>query len=154
MLFAAARLDHVHELIAPNLDKGVWVISDRFCDSTRAYQGLTGGVDDRLIDALETLALDGHTPDLTIILDMDPEAAFRRVEQRAIEDGLQATGDRFEKEELDWHQRLRQNFLDIARANPDRCKVISAEQSEEALEAAIWSLVSDRFPELQGRAAE
>lgn len=154
VLFAAARLDHVHELIAPNLDKGVWVISDRFCDSTRAYQGLTGGVDDRLIDALETLALDGHTPDLTIILDMDPEAAFRRVEQRAIEDGLQATGDRFEKEELDWHQRLRQNFLGIARANPDRCKVISAEQSEEALEAAIWSLVSDRFPELQGRAAE
>ncbi|QQR40598.1 dTMP kinase [Devosia rhizoryzae] len=154
VLFAAARLDHVHELIAPNLDNGVWVISDRFCDSTRAYQGLTGGVDDRLIDALETLALDGHTPDLTIILDMDPEAAFRRVEQRAIEDGLQATGDRFEKEELDWHQRLRQNFLDIARANPDRCKVISAEQSEEALEAAIWSLVSDRFPELQGRAAE
>lgn len=151
VLFAAARLDHVNQLIAPNLDKGTWVISDRFCDSTRAYQGLTGGVDDKLIDALEALALDGHTPDLTIVLDMDPTIAFRRVEQRAVEDGLQLTGDRFEKEELDWHQRLRENFLDIARNNVDRCVVISAEQDEEALEAAIWEVVSSRFPELQGR---
>ncbi|WP_338723654.1 dTMP kinase [Devosia sp. XK-2] len=151
VLFAAARLDHVNQLIAPNLEKGIWVISDRFCDSTRAYQGLTGGVDDKLIDALENLALDGHTPDLTIVLDMDPAAAFRRVEQRAVEDGLQLTGDRFEKEELEWHQRLRQNFLDIAARNTDRCVVISAEQDEEKLEEAIWAVVSARFPELQGR---
>ena len=150
VLFAAARLDHVNQLIAPNLAKGTWVVSDRFCDSTRAYQGLTGGVDDRLINALEDLALDGHNPDLTIVLDMDPETAFQRVEQRTIEDGLQLTGDRFEKEELDWHRRLRQNFLDIAKNNPDRCVVISAEQGEEALEKAIWSVVSEHFPELQG----
>ncbi|MBB4050559.1 dTMP kinase [Devosia subaequoris] len=149
VLFAAARLDHVNQLIAPNLEKGTWVISDRFCDSTRAYQGLTGGVDDKLIDALENLALDGHTPDLTIVLDMDPAIAFRRVAQRAVEDGLQLTGDRFEKEELDWHQRLRENFLDIARHNTDRCVVISAEQDEEALETAIWDVVSARFSELQ-----
>jgi dTMP kinase len=151
VLFAAARLDHVNQLIAPNLAKGTWVISDRFCDSTRAYQGLTGGVDDRLINALEDLALDGHTPDLTIVLDMDPEAAFRRVQQRTLEDGLQLTGDRFEKEELEWHKLLRSNFLDIARNNPDRCVVLSADEGEEALEAAIWSLVTTRFPELQGR---
>lgn len=150
VLFAAARLDHVNQLIGPNLDQGIWVISDRFSDSTRAYQGLTGGVDDKLIDALETLALDGHTPDLTIVLDMDPAEAFRRVEQRAIEDGLQHTGDRFEKEELDWHQRLRENFLAIARAHPERCVVVSAAQDEEALERAIWAVVSDRFSELQG----
>ncbi len=153
VLFAAARLDHVKQLIAPNLAKGTWVISDRFCDSTRAYQGLTGGVDDRLINALEDLALDGHTPDLTIILDMDPKAAFKRVEQRTLEDGLQLTGDRFEKEELEWHELLRNNFLDIARKNPDRCVVISAEQGEDALENAIWSVVSDRFPELKGEPA-
>ncbi|ODT50026.1 dTMP kinase [Devosia sp. 63-57] len=148
VLFAAARLDHVNQLIAPNLAKGTWVISDRFCDSTRAYQGLTGGVDDTLIDALEVLALDGHTPDLTIVLDMDPEIAFQRVAQRAVEDGLALTGDRFEKEELDWHKRLRQNFIDIARNNRDRCYVISANQSEDAIEQAIWELVTDRFPEL------
>jgi dTMP kinase len=154
VLFAAARLDHVNQLIAPNLANGTWVISDRFCDSTRAYQGLTGGVDDRLIDALETLALDGHVPDLTFVLDMDPTVAFRRVEQRAIEDGLQLTGDRFEKEEIEWHKRLRQNFLDIARTNSERCVLLSAEQDEESLATAIWSVVSDRFPELQGRPAE
>jgi dTMP kinase len=153
VLFAAARLDHVKQLIAPNLAKGTWVISDRFCDSTRAYQGLTGGVDDRLINALEDLALDGHTPDLTIILDMDPRAAFKRVEQRTLEDGLQLTGDRFEKEELEWHELLRSNFLDIARNNPDRCVVISAEQGEDALEKAIWSVVSNRFPELKDEPA-
>lgn len=153
VLFAAARLDHVNQLVAPNLARGTWVVSDRFHDSTRAYQGLTGGVDDSLIDALEVLALDGHTPDLTIMLDMDPEIAFRRVAERAVEDGLALTGDRFEKEEIEWHQRLRQGFLDIARANPERCVVISAEQSVEALEAAIWAVVSARFPELQGEAA-
>lgn len=150
VLFAAARLDHVTQLIAPNLEQGTWVISDRFSDSTRAYQGLTGGVNDKLIDALEALALDGHAPDLTIVLDMDPAAAFERVAQRALEDGLQHTGDRFEKEELDWHQRLRENFLAIARSHPERCVVVSAAQDEEALERAIWDVVSDRFAELQG----
>lgn len=149
VLFAAARLDHVHQLIAPNLAKGTWVISDRFADSTRAYQGLTGGVDPKLIDALEDLALDGHTPDLTLVLDMDPEQAFKRVAQRAIEDGLALTGDRFEKEELDWHRRLRDGFLDIARNNTDRCVVLSADQGEENLEQEIWSVVQSRFPELQ-----
>ncbi|KKB82923.1 thymidylate kinase [Devosia limi DSM 17137] len=148
VLFAAARHDHVTQLIAPNLAAGTWVICDRFHDSTRAYQGLTGGVDDKLIDGLETLALDGHAPDLTIVLDMDPEAAFRRVAQRAVEDGLALTGDRFEKEDIEWHKRLRQAFLSIARNNGERCIVISAEQAENELEAAIWAVVCERFPEL------
>lgn len=152
VLFAAARLNHVNELIAPNLAAGKWVISDRFHDSTRAYQGLTGGVDDKLIAALESLALDGHAPDLTIVLDMDPEIAFRRVAQRAIEDGLALTGDRFEKEDIEWHKRLRDSFLAIAKANPARCVVISADQGEDALEGAIWAVVSEKFPEVTGRA--
>jgi dTMP kinase len=148
VLFAAARLDHVSQLIAPSLAAGKWVISDRFHDSTRAYQGLTGGVDDKLIRGLETLALDGHTPDLTIILDMDPTLAFERVAQRALEDGIPGTADRFEKEDLEWHKRLRIAFLDIAKANPERCVVIDADRSEEALEDEIWHAVSTRFPEL------
>lgn len=147
VLFAAARLDHVNQLIAPNLDAGRWVISDRFHDSTRAYQGLTDGVDEKLIDALEDLALNGHAPDLTIVLDMDPELAFRRVAQRAVEDGIAGTADRFEKEDLQWHTRLREGFLAIARANPERCVVISADCSEDELEDAIWQAVCERFPE-------
>jgi dTMP kinase len=148
VLFAAARLDHVNQLIAPSLAAGKWVISDRFHDSTRAYQGLTGGVDDKLIRGLETLALNGHAPDLTIILDMEPAAAFERVSQRALEDGLAATGDRFEKEELDWHRRLRDAFLAIAKANPERCVVIAADQGEDAIEDEVWKAVSGKFPEL------
>lgn len=147
VLFAAARLDHVNQLIAPNLDSGRWVISDRFHDSTRAYQGLTGGVDDRLIDALEELALNGHAPNLTLILDMDPELAFKRVALRAAEDGLAGNADRFEKEDLDWHKRLRDGFLAIAKANTDRYVVIDADCSEDALEDAIWQVVCERFPE-------
>jgi dTMP kinase len=148
VLFAAARLDHVNQLIAPNLAAGHWVVSDRFSDSTRAYQGLTGGVDVKLIDALEELALNGHSPDLTIVLDMDPEAAFRRVLARETEAALVVTGDRFEKEDLEWHRRLREAFLAIARTNADRCVVIPAGQSEEALAQEIWDVMTRRFPEL------
>lgn len=148
VLFAAARLDHVDNLVAPSLRSGKWVISDRFHDSTRAYQGLTGGVDGKLIDGLETLALNGHAPDLTIILDMDPELAFGRVNERELEQALQATGDRFEKEDLDWHRRLRQAFLAIAATNPQRCTVLPANQGEQALEDEIWDLMTRRFPEL------
>jgi len=153
VLFAAARLDHVNHLIAPNLKSGKWVISDRFSDSTRAYQGLTGGVDVKLIDALEVLALDGNKPDLTIVLDMDPEIAFRRVLERETEASLAQTGDRFEKEDLDWHKRLREAFLAIARNNADRCVVIPANQAEDALEQEIWDVLLRRFAELTERSA-
>ena len=151
VLFAAARLDHVNQLIGPSLDQGKWVISDRFHDSTRAYQGLTGGLDDKLIRGLETLALNGRNPDLTIILDMDPEVAFRRVDERELEGALQATGDRFEKEDLDWHRRLRAAFREIGRNNPERCVIIPANQSEDALEQEIWDTLTRRFPELAGK---
>ena len=153
VLFAAARLDHVNQLIAPSLDSGKWVISDRFHDSTRAYQGLTGGVDDRLIHGLETLALNGHAPDLTFMLDMDPALAFSRVNGRQLEATLVDTGDRFEKEDLDWHRRLRESFLSIARQNAERCVVLPANQSEEALEQEVWDTVTRRFPELAERSA-
>ncbi|WP_244606507.1 dTMP kinase [Arsenicitalea aurantiaca] len=148
VLFAAARHDHVKELIAPSLASGKWVISDRFHDSTRAYQGLTGGVDEKLITGLEVLALDGHAPDLTIVLDMDPEEAFDRVSRRELEGALVETGDRFEKEDLEWHSRLREAFLEIARNNPERCVVIPAAQTPDALEIRIWSVLTKRFPEL------
>lgn len=147
VLFAAARLDHVTQLIAPTLAKGKWVVSDRFHDSTRAYQGLTGGVDEKLISALEVLALDGHTPDVTIILDMDPAAAFQRLAERAAEFGV---ADRFEREDLDWHRRLREAFLLIAENNPERCVVIPAGQPEDALAQEVWDTITRRFPEVAG----
>jgi dTMP kinase len=153
VLFAAARLDHVNQLIAPSLNTGKWVISDRFHDSTRAYQGLTGGVNDKLIRGLETLALNGHAPDLTFVLDMDPVVAFNRVNARELEPALAQSGDRFEKEDLDWHRRLRQAFLDIAAANQDRCVVLPANQGEDALEDEVWDTLTRRYPELAAKAA-
>lgn len=153
VLFAAARLDHVNQLIAPSLETGKWVISDRFHDSTRAYQGLTGGVDGKLIRGLETLALNGHAPDLTFVLDMDPVVAFNRVNARELEPALAQSGDRFEKEDLDWHRRLRQAFLDIAAQNQDRCVVLPANQSEDALESEVWDTLTRRYPELAAKAS-
>lgn len=148
VLFAAARHDHVTQLIVPNLEAGRWVLSDRFADSTRAYQGLTGGVDDKMIDALEELALDGHQPDLTILLDMEPEHAFRRVAERAKEDGVPSLPDRFEKESLEYHQRLREGFLTIAVRNPGRCVVVSADGDADDVAREVWRVVTERFPEL------
>jgi dTMP kinase len=149
ILFATARLDHVNTLIRPALNKDRWVLSDRFYDSTRAYQGLTGGVPEKLIDALEILALDGCYPDLTLILDMDPEFAFDRVARRAEETGTLVPPDRFEKEALEWHARLREGFLEIARDNPHRCVVISAKAPPDQIETEIWDTVTMRFPETQ-----
>lgn len=151
VLFAAARLDHVDTLIAPNLAAGRWVVSDRFHDSTRAYQGLTGGVDTRLIEGLEELALDGCRPDLTILLDMDPQKAFERVARRSVEAGTPGAVDRFEKEDLDWHRRLRQAFLEIASANRDRCVIVHADRTEEQLAEAIWIAVTDHFPQIESK---
>ena len=152
VLFAAARLDHVNQLIAPSLSTGKWVISDRFHDSTRAYQGLTGGVDTKLIRGLETLALNGHAPDLTFVLDMDPVVAFNRVNARELEPALVQSGDRFEKEDLAWHRRLRQAFLDIAAQNQDRCVVLPANQGEDALENEVWDTLTRRYPEFAAKA--
>lgn len=148
ILFAAARLDHVNRFVAPNLQSGRWVILDRFHDSTRAYQGMTGGVDKKLIGALEELALNGKQPDLTIMLDMDPKQAFKRVAERAEVDGIPAATDRFEKEDLEWHSRLRQGFLEIAKQNPDRCVVISAHKGEADISRSVWQAVTKKFPEL------
>lgn len=145
ILFAAARLDHVNSMIRPNLESDKWVLSDRFHDSTRAYQGLNGGVPTKLISALEQLALDGTTPDMTILIDMDPELAFERVRKRAAEDGLDLPPDRYEKENLDWHRQLRQNFLDIAKREHERFVVIDGDKSANDLETAIWEAVKNRY---------
>ena len=108
-------------------------------------------MNDKLIRGLEDLALNGHQPDLTIVLDMDPSEAFARVSKRGVEAALAQTGDRFEKEDIEWHGRLREAFLEIARKNPTRCVVVDAAQDEDKLEAEIWDIVTTRFPELLDR---
>ncbi|HEY3694816.1 dTMP kinase [Phenylobacterium sp.] len=139
LLMYAARRDHVERVIVPALARGAWVVCDRFADSTRAYQGAAGGADPALIAALEAQVLGPVRPDLTLILDLP------------VEDGLARAGGRgdaetrFESKGQAFHARLRQAFLDIARAEPKRCTVIDATLPPDAVEAAIWAVVAARL---------
>lgn len=143
ILFAAARADHVDRLIRPALERGDWVLCDRFIDSTRAYQG-TAGVDPQLIWALERVAVRDCFPDLTLILDIPVESGLARMAARASGQGA-AGPDRFERDTGAEHQRRREAFLRIAEQEPERCVVIDASQSEEAVAAAIWSAFRNRL---------
>lgn len=141
LLFSAARVDHLDKTILPALASGAWVLSDRFADSTRAYQGAAGNLPPEFIADLERLTVGPNGPDLTLILDLKPEVGLQRAAQR------RQTGpaDRFESEKLPFHQILRRAFLDIAAAEPWRCAVIDADRSQEDVAAAIWSAVESRL---------
>lgn len=141
MLFTAARLDHVEKLIAPALEEGHVVISDRFADSTRAYQGATGKVDTQMLSGLEELIRELAWPDLTIILDIDPKKGLRRAGTRR---KAGDTPDRFEKETVAVHKKRRKAFLKIAENEPRRCKVVSAEGTAHEVHERIWQLVAPR----------
>ncbi|MFC4171459.1 dTMP kinase [Microvirga sp. GCM10011540] len=146
LLFAAARIDHLDKTIEPALKSGTHVLCDRFADSTRAYQGALGDLDSGLIDSLERVTLKGVSPNLTFILDVPAEVGLSRASARRAGKGEGA--DRFEEEDLSFHQALRQAFLTIARAYPDRCVVIHADRPADEVEEIIWSSVSERLPKL------
>ena len=137
--FAAARIDHVDELIRPALERGAWVISDRFADSTRAYQGAAGNLGAAFVERLERIAVGDTRPDLTLILDIDPEQGLARAARRS------GAADRFEQEGPEFHETLRRAFLDIAEAEPTRCAVVAGGDDEETVAAAIWEVVSRRL---------
>jgi dTMP kinase len=139
LLMSAARRDHIERVIAPALERGAWVISDRFLDSTRAYQGAAGGAPASLIQALEREVVGAVTPDLTLILDMPVEAGLARAGGRAGGEG------RFESKGQEFHERLRAAFLDIARREPERCAVLSAEGDLDTVAARVWDLVAARL---------
>ena len=141
MLFSAARIDHLDATILPALERGAWVVSDRFADSTRAYQGAAGNLPAEFITRLEEVAVGRNQPDLTLILDIPAETGLERASQRRGAD----RADRFEGEGIGFHQVLRRAFLDIAAAEPVRCAVIDALKTEDEVEAAIWAVVEARL---------
>jgi dTMP kinase len=143
LLFGAARADHVEKLIRPALNAGQWVISDRFFDSTHVYQGLAGGVDEKLLAMLDRVTV-GHTrPDLTIILDLPVDLGRSRLAARLAEAG--AAPDRFEGEAPGLHQRRREAFLEIAAGDPERCAVVDAGRGEDEVADEVWRVVSARL---------
>lgn len=140
ILFAAARNDHVETRIRPALTRGEVVLCDRFMDSSRVYQGATGNLPTEFIEQLQRLAINGIRPDLTIILDLPAKMGLARAKRRAGDMG-ENTPDRFEKEELATHERRRDAFLAIARAEPERCRIVNAEADIEQIAEAILQLV-------------
>ena len=139
LLMYAARRDHVERVIRPALARGAWVVCDRFADSTRAYQGAAGGVDPALIAAMETYVLEQTRPDLTLIFDMPVEVGLERAHARA------GSEMRFESKGLAFHERLREGFLAIAHAEPDRCAIVDAKGTLDEVEAEVWAAVESRL---------
>ena len=138
LLFAAARAEHMTALIRPALDEGTWVISDRFMDSTRVYQGRLYSVEPELIKMLERFTVAPDFPDLTLILDLPPEAGLERANSRG-------TLSRYDAERIETHVALRQGFLEIAEAEPKRCVLIDGSLRADSVETAVWQAVSERL---------
>ena len=139
LLMYAARLDHVDKLIKPALEGGTWVICDRFSDSSMAYQGAARGLGEDRVAAVHKTVMEGFAPDLTILFDIDPILALKRVQTR----GEDLT--RFDSESLDFHKTLRKAFLKIAKNEPERIKLVDAASSRDAITAQIKHLLMTQF---------
>ena len=140
LLMYAARLDHVEKLIKPSLERGVWVICDRFSDSSMAYQGHARGLGADRVAAVHEAVMDGFEPDLTILFDIDPILAQKRVQTRG--EDL----SRFDTEELDFHKKLRTAFQEIAESNEDRFHIVDAASSRDAITTQIQHAIMQKFP--------
>ena len=134
-LFLAARQQHVAEKIAPWLRKGRIVLSDRYTDASLAYQGYARGNDPAIVRELNLRATGGVVPDLTLLFDIDPRVGFQRIGSRR--------RDRFERERLQFHRRVRRGYLEIQRAEPKRVRIIRAAKAQAVVEHEVRSVVEE-----------
>lgn len=141
LLFAAARDDHVRTVIQPALSQGTWVLCDRFSDSTRAYQGRLGNVAPGVLNAMQRVTIGDLKPDLTIILDVPVEIGLQRAAARRGE----GAADRFESEDIKFHQDLREAYRQIAAEDPNRCVLIDATAAPDAVAAQVWTALRDHL---------
>lgn len=139
LLFYAARVEHWRQVIEPALDRGTHVLCDRFSDSTLAYQSYAGGIPHKTIEDLHRLTMANAEPDLTIILDLPVEEGLKRAAQR------KDAETRFERKGREFHERLREGFLDIAKKAPTRCIVIDAAQPIERVHSAVLAALKNRI---------
>lgn len=150
ILFAAARDDHVRNIIVPALEAGQWVICDRFIDSTRVYQGVLGQVDGKLIRGLERVTVGAAMPDLTFILDVPAKIGMARAKSRRGQD----VADRFEAESIAYHEALRKAYLTLAANEPERIIVVDGRAPRDVVAQRIWETVEQRLKPDQARIAE
>jgi len=137
LLYVADRVQHIKELISPMIESGKIVICDRFCDSTTVYQGFTRGIDVSLIQQLNRLVLEGLQPDITFILDLDPEIGLKRA-WKQIKDGSRSESEtRFENEKLQFHESVRNGYLELARREPVRFVVVDASKDPSKVRKQI-----------------
>lgn len=148
-LFAAARSDHVEEIIRPAVEHGQIVLCDRFADSTRIYQGVTGNIEAQLLKNLERIAVNNMVPDLTLILDVPAEEGIKRAKSRS--ESSNTDLDRFEREELATHEMRREGFLDLAKEEPIRCRVVDGTLAIDALADEIFDRVELILPLLPSK---
>lgn len=139
LLHFAARREHLRSTVWPALKRGDWVVSDRFADSTRAYQGFGHGIDLDMLDELYAIAVGDFRPDLTLILDLPVETGLARAAAR------RGAETRYESLPREFHERVRAGFLDIAKKEPRRCAVIDATQDIDTIAAAIARTVGERM---------
>ena len=139
LLFLAARADHVARLIEPALERGQWVISDRFSDSTIVYQGIARGLGTDKVKRLIKAVLGDFAPDVTLVLDVDPRKGLARAGKRGADE------NRFERFDERFHRELLLGFRDIAACDPKRCALVNGEGSPEEVAAAIWRVVEERL---------
>ncbi len=157
LLFASARADHLEQVIRPALAAGRFVVCDRFSDSTRVYQGYAGRVEPRLLEALELIIVQHTKPDLTIVVDIPAEIGLARASLRLNTPPHQAPSektpkqprsllaDRFEARGLDFHKKLREGFVEIARLEPQRCVVVDGQKSPDDVARDVWAAVQSRL---------
>jgi dTMP kinase len=150
ILFAAARDDHVREVIRPALIEGKWVVCDRFVDSTRVYQGALGKVDAKLIRGLERVTVGAAMPDLTFVLDVPAKVGLARATRRR----GRSHADRFEGETTEFHKALRAAYRALADAEPGRIVVIDGRPPRDVVAARIWSVVAERLRPETAQVAE
>ncbi len=135
LLFYAARRDHVQRVIRPALDRGHWVLCDRFADSSHAYQGQAGGISEEVLDMLDAVVLEGLKPDLTLILDLPARTGLARTRSRKVSGRFEAKGEAFQ-------DRVRAAFQSLARREPGRCRLIDASPPPDVVARAVWAEVA------------
>ncbi|MDX2454795.1 dTMP kinase [Desulfosarcina sp.] len=145
LLYVADRVQHLETVVRPALAAGKVVVCDRYFDATLVYQGYARGLNRDMIRQLHQLACKGLTPDLTLLLDLDPQAGLARAWRRIDSDTAHVMESRFEKEKLLFHQRVRAGYLDLACREPQRFTIIDAAADERAVRAQIESTLETHF---------